>query len=81
MSDYIFVPRGNDLNQVGGFSFSEVVSHEFFPKGHKQSWDTEGREEALLKVNLRGKENTLSFFGLVAENLYSQIEDVLLDKR
>jgi hypothetical protein len=81
MSDYIFVPKGNDLNQVGGFSFSEVVSHEFFPKDYKESWDTEGRKQALLKVNLKGKEQPLCFFGLVAENLLTQIEDVLLGKR
>lgn len=78
--NYIFVPRGNDLNRVGGFSLSEVVSHEFFPKGHKQSWDKEGRKEALLGVNLKGRENTLFFHGLVAENLFSQMEDWISGK-
>lgn len=79
--NYIFVPRGNDLNQVGGFSLSEVVSHEFFPKGHKRSRDAEGREEALLRVNLKGREDTLIFHGLLAENLFSQMEDWISGKR
>ena len=49
MSDYIFVTRGNDQKQAGGFLFSEVIANEFFPKEYMFPWDTKGSKEALLK--------------------------------
>lgn len=81
MSDYIFVPRGNDQDSVGGFLFSEVIAHQFFPKEYKFPWDTEESKEARLVVSLKNKETTLNFFGLEAENLCSQIEEKLLNKK
>ena len=48
MSDYIFVTRGNDQKQAGGFLFSEVIANEFFPKEYMFPWDTKGSKEARL---------------------------------
>lgn len=80
MSDYIFVPRSKDFSHAGGFDLTEVVSHEFFPKGYKYPWSDEGRAEALLKVNIRQREQLLCFYGLVAEEMYAQIEEKLQQK-
>ncbi|MFM6053255.1 MAG: hypothetical protein ACKPA7_16745, partial [Sphaerospermopsis kisseleviana] len=69
--NYIYVPRTNEQNQAGGFSLSEVVSHEFFPVGFKYSRDEEGRKVARLRVTLKWNEHSLNFFGSIAENLFS----------
>lgn len=81
MSDYIFVPRGNDQNSVGGFLLSEIIAHEFFPKEYMFPRDTKGSKKARLRISLKNKETTLNFFGLEAENLYSQLEEALLNKK
>lgn len=79
--NYIYVPRTNKLDQAGGFSLSEVVSHEFFPVGFKHPYPIEeGRKVARLRVTLKGNEHSLDFFGSIAENLFSQIEDYLSGK-
>jgi hypothetical protein len=76
MTDFIYVPRGSDTQAaVGGFILDEVAGYKYTPLGNKlTSGSDPSRLVVVLKPTGENKE-VLYFFGKVADNLLSQIED------
>lgn len=81
MTDFIYVPRGSDTQAaVGGFILDEVAGYKYTPLGNKlTSGSDQSRLVVVLKPTGENKE-VLYFFGKVADNLLSQIEDRIQSK-
>jgi len=80
MTHFICVPRGSDNDLIGGFQLDAMKAYQYTPKGFIDKALDKARETALLKIVIGPENQTLYFFGEIADNLLSQIEDKLFDK-
>jgi hypothetical protein len=75
-----YVPRESDDYSIGGFQFDAVSAYQYTPKRYKNTPSDKPREKALLKIVIGAEEDQVFyFFGKIADNLLSQIEDKLSD--